>query len=132
MPKNDLEWHKSDINDEYAEYLEARGLVNRWSELADVVYTYTRALWSGHTDVEFPFNKLQYFIGTLYMFPKYSLRWNFFNKLGKKFDKNLEIKEVRNPKKIEKLDNSARKYNLDTTKFSEEAKKLMKYRIFLK
>ena len=132
MPKHDLEWHKQDIDDEYTEYKEAVGIIYKWSELSDVVYTYTRALWSGHTDIKFPFNNLQFFIGTIYMFPKYSLRWKFFNTLGKKFDKNLEIKEVRNPSKIEKLHKIAEQYDLNPENFKSEAKKLMKWWVFLK
>lgn len=132
MPKHDLEWHRKDIEDEHAEYGEALGVISKWSELSDVVYTYTRAKWSGHTDIKFPFNNIQFFIGALYMFPKYSLRWNFYNKLGKRFDKNLKITEVRNPQKIEKLDNIAKNYNLDPQGFKSEAQKLMKYWIFLK
>jgi hypothetical protein len=132
MPKRDLDWHINDINDEYQEYLEARGFIDIWSELSDVAYTYTRAVWSGHKDVKFPFGKTRFIIGLLYMFPKYSLRWKFYNKLGKKFDENLHITEVRNPVKIEKLDHVAKKYNLDPIKFKSEAQKLMKYWVFLK
>ena len=132
MPKHDLEWHRKDIEDEYTEYKEALGIISKWSELSDVVYTYTRALWSGHTDIKFPFNRTQYFVGALYMFPKYSLRWNFYNKVGKKFNKNLKITEVRNPQKIEKLDHIAKKYNLNPQEFKSEAQKLMKYWIFFK
>lgn len=44
------------------------------------------------------------------MIPKYTLRWRFFRKIGHQFDKNLNISEVRNPKKIEKLKKIASKY----------------------
>jgi hypothetical protein len=132
MPRYDLEWHKQDIADEHAEYDEAIDVICKWSELSDVVYTYTRAQWSGHTDIKFPFNNIQFIIGAIYMFPKYSLRWKFFNTLGKKFDKALKITEVRNPHKIEKLHNIAEKYNLDSVKFKQEAQNLMKWWLFLK
>ena len=132
MRKHDLAWHKQDILDETAEYYEAHGFVSRWSELSDVVYTYTRAKWGGYDDVKFPFSNFKYFLGILYMFPKFTLRWKFYNTLGKKFDKNLKLTEVRNPKKIEKLEHIAKKYNLDPVRFRDEAVKLMKYWIFLK
>jgi hypothetical protein len=74
MPKYDLEWHKLDLEDEYREYKEATGLINLWSELSDVAYTYTRAIWSGHTDVIFPFARPWLYVGVLYMIPKYTLR----------------------------------------------------------
>ena len=66
------------------------------------------------------------------MFPKYTQRWRFFRTLGKKFDKNLNITEVRNPEKIEKLDNIAKKYGLDPLRFKAEAQELIKYWFFLK
>ena len=132
MPKHDLAWHKQDIVDELKELEEARGFICRWSELSDVVYTYTRAKWSWHEGVTFPFGRLVFYWGSLYMFPKYSLRWKFFNKLGKRFNRNLNITEVRNPKKIEKLKDIALKYNLDTVRFTEEANKLIKGWYFLK
>lgn len=132
MPKYDLAWHTQDIADELKEYSEARSLIEKWSELSDLVYTHTRAEWSGHTGMTFPFNKIRFYFGALYMFPKYSLRWNFFNRLGKKFDKNLKITEVRNPKKMEKLDDIAIKYNLGPELFKAEAQNLMRWWIFLK
>ncbi|XKT74345.1 MAG: hypothetical protein ACJKTH_03245 [Patescibacteria group bacterium UBA2163] len=132
MPKHDEAWHRKDMADELAEYKEAHGLIDTWSELSDVVYTYTRAKWSNHTNIIFPFSKLSFYIGALYMFPKYTLRWKFFQKLGYQFDKNLNIREVRNPKKIEKLKTIAEAYDLDTEEFVSAAKRLMRYWFFLK
>jgi hypothetical protein len=66
------------------------------------------------------------------MFPKYTLRFKFFRDLGHEFDKNLNISEVRNPKKIEKLKVIAEKYNLDPERFTEKALILMEGRIFFK
>ncbi|KKR23674.1 MAG: hypothetical protein UT54_C0041G0009 [Candidatus Daviesbacteria bacterium GW2011_GWB1_39_5] len=132
MPKHDLAWHTEDIADEFEEFKEARGFIDKWSELSDVAYTYTRAQWSGHKNVEFPFKQINLYIGFLYMLPKYTLRWRFFRVLGEKFNKNIKITEVRNSKKIEKLEHIAKKYNLDPTKFKDEAKKLMKRWVFLK
>ena len=118
--------------DELRELEEARGLFYRWSELSDVVYTYTRARWSGHRDIVFPFGRMNFYFGCLYMFPKYSLRWKFFRVLGKKIDKNLNIAEVRNPEKTEKLSDIAMRYGLDPVKFKEEADKLKNKWFFLK
>ena len=132
MPKYDLEWHKNDIKDELEELKEAKGLVHKWSEISDVVYTYTRAKWSGHKELDFPLKKIHFYVGLIYMFPKYTLRWKFFNKLGKKFSKKLNITEVRNPKKIHKLNEIAKKYNIDSVIFIDEAKKMMKWWIFFK
>jgi hypothetical protein len=132
MPKYDEAWHKQDMADELAEYEEARGLINTWSELSDVAYTYTRAKWPGHSTVDFPISGVLLPIGILYMLPKYTLRWRFFRHLGHKFDKNLNISEVRNPKKIEKLKVIAEKYNLNHEMFQQKAQEMMRFRIFLK
>jgi hypothetical protein len=132
MPKKDYYWHQADILEELREFKEAKGLINRWSELSDVVYTYTRAHWSGHTEILYPLNKKYFYVGLLYMFPKYSLRYGFYRVLGKQIDKKAKLKEVRNPKKIEKLEHIAKKYNLDPEEFKKEADKLMKRWVFLK
>lgn len=132
MPKYDEAWHRQDMADELAEYEEASGFIDTWSELSDVVYTYTRARWSGHDTIAFPFSRLSFCIGLIYMFPKYTLRWKFFRALGHEFDKNLKISEVRNPKKIAKLKNIAEKYNLDPELFTQKAQALMRCRIFFK
>ena len=131
MPKHDLEWHRQDIADELQELTEARGFIDRWSEYSDICYTYTRALWSGHKDIKLPISYFMYLIGLVYMFPKYSLRWNFFHKPGKKFG-NDNVTEVRNPKKIHKLEDIAAKYDIDKIEFVLEAKKLLKTSFFLK
>lgn len=132
MPKKDFEWHQADVLEELKEFEDTNGLINKWSELSDVVYTYTRAYWSGHKTIEYPLNKTSFYLGLLYMFPKYSLRWRFYRVLGKKINKNIKITEVRNPKKKEKLKIIALKYNLDGEHFVNEANKLMKRWVFLK
>ena len=132
MPKYDEEWHRQDMADELAEYEEASGFIDTWSELSDVAYTYTRARWSGHTTVPFPLARIKLYVGIVYMIPKYTLRWSFFRKLGHQFDENLDISEVRNPKKVKKLKTIAEKYNLDPEEFTSKATILMKGRLFLK
>lgn len=132
MPKKDYYWHQADVLEELREFEESEGLINKWSELSDVAYTYTRAHWSGHTEIKYPLRKIDFYVGLLYMFPKFSLRYGFYRTLGKKLDRNAKLKEVRNPKKIEKLKHIAKKYNLDPEEFTKEASKLMKKWIFLK
>ncbi|HRY31151.1 MAG TPA: hypothetical protein P5328_02075 [Candidatus Paceibacterota bacterium] len=132
MRKNSLDWHKQDIQSEYEELLQAKGFVHRWSELADVVYTYTRARWSGHRELTFPFGKLKLFWGSLYMFPKYTSRWKLFRKAGNRVKPGSNISAVRNPKKIDKLHEIARENNLDHERFKEEVKKLLSKSILLK
>jgi len=130
MHKYDEAWHLHDIQDELKEYEEARGFIDRWSELSDVVYTYTRAHWTGHGDVVFPLSRFHLFIGLLYMFPKYTLRWLFFRRIGRQFGK--VIHEVRNPQKIEKLYKIAHRYDIDPEAFERECRRVMKFWAFLK
>lgn len=132
MPKKDFDWHKKDVAEELREFNEAKGLINKWSELSDVVYTSTRAHWSGHQNIEYPLGKVSFYVGLLYMFPKYTLRYKFYRVLEKKLGSPRKITEVRNPKKIEKLEKIADRYNIDRQKFITEAEKLMKKWIFLK
>ncbi len=132
MKKFDEAWHQRDMADELAEYYEASGLIDKWSELSDVAYTYTRAQWSGYDSLVFPFSKTALFVGILYMIPKYTLRWRFFRALAKKLNPDLNISEVRNPQKIHKLETIAKRYNLDPEAFTDEAKKLLKGRFLLK
>lgn len=132
MPKHDLLWHQQDMEDEFLEYKEASGIFNLWSELSDVVYTFTRAKWSGHTDITFPFNSIYFYTGILYMIPKYTLRWRFFRKLGKIVYASTEIHEVRNPKRENKMSSIAKKYAVNETLFKNEARKLRRWSFLLK
>jgi hypothetical protein len=131
MPKQDRAWHVQDMADEMAELKEARTFIERWSETSDVVYTYTRARWSGHT-VELPIGYGAFLWGLLYMFPKYTLRWMFYRIVGRRTDPGAKLTEVRNPRKIEKLRTIAQRYQLDPVRFEEEAKKLLRWWPLLK
>jgi len=130
MPKYDKTWHLNDLDDEMAEYKEEQKLLKKWSELSDVVYTCTRGKWSGH-NIEFPFSKTKYFIGSVYMFPKYSGRYLFFRRAGEKAGAKNKLHEVRNPKKIHKLHFIAEKHNIDKKRFQLICEKQLKYWILL-
>lgn len=132
MTKFDETWHKEDMADELAEYHEARGFLDTWSELSDVVYTYTRAKWSGHTSIHFPLSTLQFLLGVVYMLPKYTLRWLFFRKLGHQFDRDLDLNVVRNPHKTAKLHLIAENHGLDPITFEAKAKELLKHSFLIR
>lgn len=132
MEKHHLEWHKTDIADELIEYREARGFIEKWSELSDIVYTYTRARWSGYNDLFFPLPRRYFIWGTLYMFPKYTLRWLLFIVVGKLLKSKRIVREVRNPKKLSKLDEIAEKYGLEKETFRGTCQKLLRYWVLLK
>jgi len=131
MPKYDLQWHQADMADELQEYREATGLIDVWSELSDVTYTYTRAVWSGHTAIAFPLHKTWLYVGVIYMIPKYTLRWRFFRKLGTMVHSKKPISEVRNPKKAHKINDIAAQYNIDPDLFQAQATKLSRRSFFL-
>lgn len=130
MPKKPLEWHQQDMADEVLEYQTAKGLIMKWSELSDIVYTQTRGKWSGH-DIQFPYSKLRYYVGCIYMYPKMTGRFVFFRRAGKKCAASRPLHEVRNPKKIHKLHHIAEKYDMDKEKFQKVCEKQLKYWILL-
>ncbi len=114
MPKFDKAWHEADMADELAEYEEETKLLKKWSEASDVVYTYTRAKWSG-LDLSFPLMPYQYLLGLLYMLPKYSSRFLFFRGAGRKAGADKDIRCVRNPKKLHKLDDVVDEQNIEVS-----------------
>jgi hypothetical protein len=60
------------------------------------------------------------------MFPKYTGRWLFFRSAGKKMNSKIIIREVRNPKKVNKLHTIAEMYKLDPNKFQIICEKQLK------
>lgn len=130
MPKHDMTWHLNDLNDEMNEYDEEQKLFKKWSELSDVVYTCTRGKWSGH-EIKFPFSKTKFYIGSVYMFPKYTGRYLFFRRAGKKAGAANKLHEVRNPKKVHKLHFIAENHGIDKEQFQQICEKQLKYWILL-
>jgi hypothetical protein len=131
MSKHDLAWHIKDIEDEFTELKEARGFINRWSELCDISYTYTRAKWTGH-QVKSPVNSFMIFVGYFYMIPKYTLRYLLFRFAGKAVDSSSKVCAVRNPKKLHKLSEIAKSNNIDEESFLREVEKRLRYWPLLK
>lgn len=131
MNIKDQTWHENDLADEIQELAEAKSLIDKWSELSDIVYVVTRTRWDGY-EMRFPISKTKVAIGTLYMFPKMTGRWLFFYRAGKKAGAVKKLTEVRNPKKLHKLHHIAEKYDVDAEKFVEICKKQLKYWPLLK
>ncbi len=126
MPKYDLQWHLQDLADEVKEYEEASGFFDLWAELSDVVYTCTRAKWSGYK-IAFPYSMWKFVWGSIYMFVKYTVRWLFFRRVAKKVDPASDVRIVRNPRKKHKLHAVAKEFGLDPDKFEKECKKMLRY-----
>lgn len=129
MKKYDLQWHKDDLSDEMRELQSETEFVARWSEYSDIAYTYTRASWSGHK-LDRPISLWHFVFGLVYMFPKYTLRWLFFRWAGRKL--GVEIREVRNPRKQNKLATVAERYTVDPEKFVEVCQNQLRYWPLLK
>jgi hypothetical protein len=127
MPKHDRAWHLQDQADEVQEWHEAAGVAAAWSELSDVVYTTTRAWWSGHRDIPFPLGSVRFLLGAAYMFPKYSLRWSFFRRVVADMGEAVDIREVRNPRKAEKLRGLAERYRLDPDAFVAACRRRLRW-----
>lgn len=126
MPKFDKAWHEQDMADELAEYHEETVLLKKWSELSDVTYTCTRGRWSGY-DIKFPFGRWQFYVGTLYMVPKYTGRWLFYRSAGKKSGARHHVHEVRNPRKVHKLHVMAKENGIDEHVFERICKAQLRY-----
>lgn len=131
MPKRDKMWHIKDIAAEHQELQDAEGWINRWSEYSDVAYSVTRGRWSGH-DIESPLNRREFYYGSIYMFPKYTLRYMFYRRAGKKLGARRPLHEVRNPKKLNKLHHIAKEYDLDPHEFAALCEKRLRYWPLLK
>lgn len=127
MPKHDEKWHIDDISDEYQELIEARNWLEKWSELSDVAYVYSRARWSGHKTVDSPISRPYRIVGYVYMFPKYSLRFWFFRRAGKALGSVGNVREVRNPQKLHKLHHIAGKYDLPADDFAKRCQDQLRY-----
>ena len=132
MPKYDRQWHVQDIKEEYEELLVARGWIEHWSEYSDVVYTLTRARWSGYVDVQSPINCLQFVYGSVYMFPKITLRFWYYQRAAKKAGYNGRVTEIRNPQKEHKVREIADKYGIDADAFVRVCRNQLKYWPLLK
>lgn len=126
QPKFSRQWHEQDVADELKELQESYSLINHLSELSDVVYTVTRARYSGHA-LDFPLRRWQVALGFVYMYPKYTSRTLFFRRAGRKAGASRVVQSVRNPKKTHKLEAIAAENNLDPDKFKQACEALAKY-----
>jgi len=131
LPKRDAQWHRQDVADEVQELRDASGLVEVWSEKADVVFATRRGRWAGH-GIELPLRRLDSWLGLAYMFPKYTLRWLFYRTVGHHLDPALRISEVRNPRKTDKLRDIARNNGFDPVAFERECRRCSAWWLFLK
>lgn len=131
MPVRDEAWHEEDIKDECNELYGAIKFIDRWSEYSDVVYAVVRARKDGY-DVKFPLARRYFIYGSMYMFPKYTLRYLFYRQAGRKAGACVPVHEVRNPKKAHKLHHIAGKYDIDPVEFEKICVRQLRYWLLLK
>ena len=123
--KRSASWHSMAIRDELEEYYAATSLLNKWSKAADVHFAHGQAKWGGYK-LRYPLSPDAYLLGKLYMYPKYTLRFWFFRRAGKKLG-NPDVREVRNPRMVLKVREIAEQYGFDTKAFERVCKKQLKY-----
>lgn len=129
MEKFDEAWHRHDMLRELKEFQEATVWFHKWSELSDVVYTFTRATRYSKVSLVFPLGTWQYVIGIMYMIPKYMSRWWLFRAVGKEF--GVDMRCVRNPQKREKLRTIANEYNIPPEAFIAAVEKQLRWWIII-
>ena len=127
MSRKERAWHVERMMEEVDELRRARGFFITWSEMSDVVYDYTRGRWGGYRDIRFPLPRWQFFVGVMYMIPKYTLRWLFFYMAGRRAGATMPVHEVQNPRKEEKLRRIAVRNKLDGERFAWECHRLMRW-----
>ena len=132
MPTYTREWHQNDIQEEFDELKDAVSWRDRWSEYSDVVYTVTRARWSGFRDISSPLTNAQFMYGSLYMFPKYTLRYWFYRSAARKSGYTGKFTEIRNPQKVHKLREMAERYGIDADTFVHVCHRQLRYWPLLK
>lgn len=119
--KQDVAWHQEDQSSELKEFQEATSWLSRWSESSDVVFTNLRSHWD-EVFLEFPLSRWRFATGYAYGLFKYTLRFLFYRRLGKKFGK--DVRAIRNPARIEKLRTLAEMHGIDPDTFVAEAKRM--------
>ena len=113
--------------EEVEELRHARGFFFTWSEISDVVYDYTRGRWGGYRDIKFPLPRWQFFVGVIYMIPKYTLRCLFFYIAGRSAGATIPLHAVQNPRKEEKLRKIAVRNKLEPERFVKECRRLIRW-----
>jgi len=135
LKQHHQKWHRSDVIAELDEFRAVKSLparsLSRFSELADVVFTSTRALHAGYhvPDVTGLFSDRVLLSLSLYMICKYSSRFILFRTAAAhvKYDQErrmvrawmavAHVREVRNPDKVEKVREIAMQYGLNPGSF---------------
>jgi hypothetical protein len=129
MPERDIDWHRRSVTEELAEYRQPSSLLNKWSEASDVVYAHNRSRRDGF-DLGFPLGRTAYVLGTIYMYPKFTLRYWFFRRAGRRLGA-MDVREIRNPRKTHKLHHIAGKYGLDPIAFQTVCERQLKHWLLL-
>ena len=113
-------WHRERLREELRERRVATTPLQKLSESSDVFFSISRARYDG-----FPIQQLPHFIASrhllvyAYMVAKYTSRWKFYRTVATLCNAPLcgRVREVVNPRKDFKLEEVARRHQMDPAKF---------------
>lgn len=121
LPRFSKGWYRDRLREELQERREAKTLVEKLSETADVFYIITRAQHAGFPVRELPPFAASHFLILSYMVGKITLRWGFYRAAGylckskgREYD---SIREVVNPAKDHKLHDVAARHDVNPDEF---------------
>lgn len=119
-PKYPRSWHRDRLREELRERRVATTALQKLSETSDVFFSISRARCDG-----FHIQQLPRFIASrhlpvyAYMLVKYTSRWKFYRMVATLCKAPLcgRVREVVNPRKDHKLEEVARRHQIDPAKF---------------
>ncbi|KAJ0419150.1 hypothetical protein BJY00DRAFT_166367 [Aspergillus carlsbadensis] len=122
-------WHRDRVREELKERRTAKTWGHRLSETSDVLFSLSRARYDGFPirslpRKSVPYNSLAY----TYMVAKYTSRWGFYRVAAylSGAPRPDLVREVVNPTKSAKLDEVARRHQIDPTKFKTVSRQLLR------
>ncbi|KAJ5291468.1 hypothetical protein N7478_000719 [Penicillium angulare] len=128
LPKvSSSSWHRKRVREELLERRQARPGLPKLSETSDVLFTVKRAHYDGTRLRPFYLLTGIHLAPTYtYMFAKFTSRWCFFRiaALVCRIPNHMAVREVVNPSKDHKVDEVARRHNIDPIKFRQACRRL--------
>ncbi|KAH7304155.1 hypothetical protein B0I35DRAFT_445593 [Stachybotrys elegans] len=126
LPRQTHSWYRARLQEEIRERRLATTRWEKLSETADVFYTISRAHSDGHRFCRLPpFTPSQLGIYA-YLISKFTLRWQFYRIAAFLCAPSTmpSVREVVNPSKDAKVQEVARRHNLDPAKFTRVCRRL--------
>jgi hypothetical protein len=125
-------WYRQRLREELRERREAESFWGKLSETSDVFFSASRAAYDG-----FPVHRVPSSVAVchslpiMYMFAKYTSRWAFYRTAARICRCSIStcdsMREVVNPSKDHKLLEVAARYQVDSARFLQVARKLRQF-----